>query len=61
MGTFNNMTHFILQLKISEILFLLVGTGMLISLPWIDAWGLWIWVGVKFVYFIGIFLFTFNK
>jgi len=55
------MTHFILQLKISEIFFFLVGLGILISLPWIDTWGLWIWVGVKFVYFIGILLFIFNK
>ena len=55
------MANFILQLRISEILFLLVGVGMLLSLPWLDSWGLWVWVGAKFVYFIGVFLFIFNK
>ena len=55
------MVNFILQLRISEILFLLVGIGILLSLPWLDSWGLWVWLGVKFMYFVGVSLFIFNK
>jgi len=55
------MANFILQLRISEILFLLVGVGILLVLPWLDSWGLWVWVGVKFMYFFGVFLFIFKK
>ena len=55
------MAHSILQIKISEILFLLAGVGMLLALPWLESWGLWVWLGVKFMYFFGVFLFILKK
>ena len=55
------MADLVLRLKISEILFLLVGVGMLLALPWLDSWGIWVWLGTKFMYFFGVFLFIFHK
>lgn len=45
------------KLKPYEILFLIAGLGILISLPWIETGGLNIWLIAKLAYALGIVFF----
>ena len=42
------------SVRVSEVLFLFAGIGLLISLPWLDSWGLWVWFLAKVAYFSGL-------
>jgi len=44
-------------MKTYEILLLAAALGMLVSLPWIAGFGLFVWLLAKLVYFIGLAFF----
>jgi len=51
----------LMSLKISGILFILAGTGILLSLFWLDGVGFSVWLLAKALYFVGIVFFVFRK
>ncbi len=48
------------KLKVSEILFMLSGLAMLVSLPWISGSGFSLWLFAKIAYFTGVIFFIAN-
>jgi len=49
------------KLQMSEILLLAAGIGMLVSLPWLESNGLWIWFSAKAAYVAGVIFFVLKK
>ncbi|MBI4158538.1 MAG: hypothetical protein HY505_02905 [Candidatus Yanofskybacteria bacterium] len=50
-----------MSLKISGILFILAGTGVIFSLFWLDGAGFSVWLLAKILYFVGVVFFIFKK
>jgi len=50
-----------MSLNTSGILFILAGTGVLLSLFWLDGAGFSVWILAKALYFSGVITFALRK
>jgi len=48
------------MLKPHEILFIITGSMILVSLPWLDGFGFYIWITGLITYFVGLLFFLKN-
>lgn len=57
----DQVSIFKIRPRVSEVLFILAGVGILISLPLLGEDGLLIWFLAKIAYFLGVFFYVIKK
>lgn len=57
----DQISIFKMRPRVSEVLFVLAGIGVLFSLPWLSGDGLIIWFLAKAAYFLGVFFYVIKK